>query len=295
MNQGRVVAMKLCSAGITIVVLPMIIAVLNGSASNAQSIPDDPPRFEVASIKRDVSVQAGPQYRIFPGLSVQRATLKYLITLAYQVDDFRVSGGPGWINSDRYNIEAKAEAPLAYSVEYRTLQYRRLQTLLQERFQLALHRETRELPVYDLTVAKDGPKLQSPNCIQSEPGDPAIAPGKTMMDYCGFGQLGRNLYQASSGSMTELARVLSLRLGRDIFDRTRITGKFRIQLRFAPEPSTGLSDALPADGRGSPAATADFGPDIFTALQEQLGLKLESSKGPVDLLIIDHVERPSEN
>lgn len=285
--------MKLCIAGMIIVVVPIIIALFNGSASNAQSITDDQPRFEVASIKRDVSAQAGPQYRIFPGLSVQRATLKYLVSLAYQVDDFRVSGGQGWINSDRYDIEAKAEAPSAYSVEYRTLQYRRLQTLLQERFQLALHRETRELPVYDLTVAKGGHKLQSPNCIQSEPGDQSI--GKTMMDYCGFAQLGRSLYQASSGSMTELARALSLRLGRDIVDRTAITGKFRIQLRFAPDPSTALADALPADGRGSPAPTADFGPDIFTALQEQLGLKLESSRGPVGLLIIDHVERPSEN
>jgi uncharacterized protein (TIGR03435 family) len=256
------------------------------------------PAFEVASIKRDVSGQPGPQYRMFPGFTVQRATLKDLVVMAYLVHDFQVSGGPGWINSDRYNIEAKAEAPPAFNTEYRTLQLRRLQTLLQDRFKLALHRETKELPVYELTVAKGGPKLPPPSCLQRDPGDLfTIAPGKTMMDYCGFGGFpGRGRYQASSGSMAEFAGALGLPLGRTVVDKTGITGRFRMELTFAPDTST-----IPfpdAGGPGRPADAApptDLGPDIFTAIQEQLGLKLESGKGPVEVLVVDHVEKPSEN
>ena len=103
-----------------------------------------------------------------------------------QVRDFQVIGGPGWIDADRYNIDAKAEPPPAVNMEYRDLQLQRLQTLLRDRFNLTIHRETKELPVYDLTVAKGGPKLQPPNCIQREPGDITVAAGKTPWDYCGL-------------------------------------------------------------------------------------------------------------
>ena len=257
------------------------------------------PAFDVASIKRDVSGQPGPQYRMFPGLTVERATVRDLVRMAYWVQDFQVSAGPAWTNSERYNIEAKSEGKPVFSQEYRSLQLRRLQTLLRDRFKLALHRETKQLPIYELTVAKGGPKLQLPSCIQKEPGDLtiALAPGKTMMDYCGFGGFtGRGGYEASNGSMAELAEALALPLGRIVVDKTGITGRFRIQLTFAP-----VASAIPfpdAPGPGNPpdaAPTADPGPDIFTALQEQLGLKLESAKGPVEVLVIDHVERPSEN
>ena len=249
------------------------------------------PAFEVASIKRDVSGQPGPQYRMFPGFTVQRATLKDLVKLAYFVHDFQVSGGPSWINSDRYNIEAKAEASPAFNQEYQTLQLRRLQTLLRERFNLALHRERKELPVYELTVAKGGPKLPPPSCIQREPGDLTVAPGKTMMDYCGFGGFGRGRYQASNGSLAELADALGLPLGRTVVDKTGITGRFRMEFTFNPDSSPIPFPDAPANA----APTADLGPDIFTAIQEQLGLKLESGKGPVEVLVIDHVEKPSQN
>jgi uncharacterized protein (TIGR03435 family) len=139
------------------------------SATAIVSLPAAPqepqPAFEVASIKRDISGQPGPQFRLFPGFTVQRATLKDLVRLAYFVHDFQVSGGPSWINSDRYNIEAKVEGNPTFNQEYRSLQLRRLQTLLQDRFKLALHRETKQLPTYDLMVAKNGPKLPPPSCI----------------------------------------------------------------------------------------------------------------------------------
>lgn len=254
------------------------------------------PSFEVASIKRDVSGQPGPMFRLFPGLHLERATLKDLVTMAYQVRDFQVTGGPGWINSDRYNIDAKAEQPAVFNQEYRALQYRRIQTMLRERFKLAIHRETKELPIYELTVAKGGPKLQPPNCIQREPGDLTVAPGKKMTDYCGFGGFtSRSRYEASNGSISELAGGLSLPLGRIVVDKTGITGRFHIQLTYTPDVSTIAFPDAAAPDRADGVPPADAAPDIFTALQEQLGLKLESSKGSAEVLVIDHVEKLSEN
>jgi hypothetical protein len=145
-------------------------------------------------------------------------------------------------------------------------------------------------------LAAAGGELQPPNCIQREPGDTTIAPGKTGWDYCGLiGFTGRGRLQASSTTMAELANFLSFPLRRTVGDKTGITGEFRIQLTYTPDASTvpfaNAAGPSPADA----SAAADLGPDIFTALQEQLGLKVESAKGPVEVLVIDHVERPSEN
>lgn len=256
---------------------------------SVNAAPQEPqPAFEVASIKRDVSGQPGPQYRIFPGFTVQRATLKDLVTMAYGIHDFQLSGGPVWINSDRYNIEAKAEGPPVFSQEYRMLQLRRLQTLLEDRFNLAVHRETRELPVYELTVAKGGAKLQPPTCIPRASTDVTVAPGKSMRDYCGWGGWGIGRYEFTDGNMSNLAGGLSGMLERIVVDKTGITGRFHLQLTFAPDDSVRRFPDLPAPPPGD-------APNIFTALQEQLGLKLESAKGPVEVLVIDHVEKPSEN
>jgi uncharacterized protein (TIGR03435 family) len=252
-----------------------------------------PPAFEVASIKRDVSGEPGGMFTCVPNCHLERMTLRDLVIFAYRVHDFQVTGGPGWIDSDRYNIDAKGEGPPSFNQGYVTLQYRRLQTLLRDRFNLAIHRETKELPVYELTVAKGGPKLQTPNCVQREPGDFTIAPGK----YCGLmgGSMAAGRLQASSTTMANLANFLSTMLSRTVVDKTGITGEFDFQLTFTPDtsavPSPDVAGPRPAGG----AAAADLGPDIFTAMREQLGLKLESAKGPVQVLIIDHVERPSEN
>lgn len=255
------------------------------------------PAFEVASIKRDVSGQTGTQFHLFPGFALQRMTLKNLITMAYEVHDFQVSGGPGWINSDRYNIEAKSEGNPVLTQEYRVMQLRRLQALLRDRFQLALHRETKELAVYELTAGRGGIKLQplrDGSCIPFDFKNPAPAPGKTPMDYCGFGGFtGSGRYQASNGSMADLAGALSLVLGRTVVDKTGITGRFRMELTFAPNSL--FPDAGGPDGPPDTAPTADPRPDIVTALQEQVGLRLESGKGPVEVLVIDRVEKPSEN
>ncbi|HEY1760047.1 MAG TPA: TIGR03435 family protein [Bryobacteraceae bacterium] len=257
-----------------------------GAAALAQQ-----PAFEVASIKPDVSGQPGPLFSLFPGFTVERATLRSLVLMAYGIHDFQLSGGPGWINSDRYNIEAKAQPPATFSQEYRTLQNRRLQTLLQERFRLALHHETKELPIFELTVAKGGPNLQPTSCLQRDPGDRTIAPGKAMNDYCGFGGWSKSRYEATTGSMADLAGGLSGLLERIVVDKTGITGTYHIVLTFTPDDSTIRLPDLP----GAPEQPPADGANIFTAIQEQLGLKLESAKGPVDVLVIDHAEKPSEN
>ncbi len=124
------------------------------------------PAFEVASIKRDIGGEHINYRRPFPTLHVEGSTLKDLVISAYQVHDFQVTGGPVWIDSDLYNIDAKAEAHPVANQQFVTLQRRRLQTLLRDRFHLTIHRETKELPVYELTVAKGGPKLQPSNCVQ---------------------------------------------------------------------------------------------------------------------------------
>ncbi len=239
------------------------------------------PAFNVASVKRDVSGERGGLFTCVPNCHLERMTLRDLVILAYRVHDFQVTGGPGWIASERYNIDAKTDGAPSFSQDYVTLQYRRLQTLLRDRFNLTIHRETKELPVYELTVAKGGPKLQQPKCVQREAGDFTIAPGK----YCGLisGSMSSGRLQAAGATMTFLANYLSNPLSRTVVDKTGITGEFDFQVTFTP-------DALTV-----PNAAADPGADFFTALQEQLGLKLESAKGPVEILVIDHVERPSEN
>jgi uncharacterized protein (TIGR03435 family) len=239
------------------------------------------PAFEVASIKPNTSGDANRLIRPSPGrLSVTNMTIKDLLMFAYQVRDFQISGGPGWINSDQYDIEAKAEGNPNQD-EMKAM----LQTLLQDRFKLALHHDTKELPIYELTVAKGGLKLQplKPGaCVPFDPLKPP-APGQKQPSFCDFWGMGRGRLDATNPSMTDLAKMLSVPLVRTVVDKTGIAGQFGVHLTFAQ------------DDVAAGAQSTDVGPSIFTAVQEQLGLKLESTKGPVDVLVIDHVEKPSEN
>ncbi len=251
------------------------------------------PTFDVASIKRDVSGEPGGLFTCVPTCHLEKMTLKDVVILAYRLRDFQITGGPDWIDSDRYDIDARAEGSPSFSQEFVALQYRRLQTLLRDRFNLTINRETKELPVYELTVAKGGPKLQQPKCVQREPGDFTVAPGK----YCGLmmGSMASGRLQASGATLAFLANFLSSTLRRTVVDKTGITGEFDFQLTFTPDtpavPSPDASGPRPTDC----ATAAELRPYIFAAMREQLGLKLESTKGPVEILVIDHVERPSDN
>lgn len=232
--------------------------------------------FEVASIKPNVTGDPGRYLKPAPGrVTVSNMTVKDLLTIAYQVRDFQISGGPAWVNHDHYDIEAKIDG-IAAPKQVQQM----LRALLEYRFGLKVHRETKELSIYELAVAKSGLKIQPAkegSCIELDPGK-QVATGRKASDFCGYsGMRGGNL-DATKQRMPDLAISLSFILGRTVVDRTGLSEAFDIHLEFAPI--------------NSPDSTS---PSIFTAVQEQLGLRLESGKGPVEVLVIDMVEKPSEN
>ena len=243
---------------------------LFGCAAFSQTA-DPAPKFEAASIKPSREDARGSTFSFTPGggLSVRNGTLRGIIEMAYGVRESQIAGGPAWLNSDGYDIYAKSGSgdgavPVA---EVR----RKLQSLLAERFQLRVHRETRELPVYVLAVAKNGPKL-----TEAEAGAENPRAGTR-------GECGR--VTGTDATMGNLVVSLSRELGRPVRDATGLTGKYNFQ--FAWTPDTGPCPETP-----SPPSD---GASIFTALQEQLGLKLEAAKGPVDVIVVDHAEKASEN
>jgi uncharacterized protein (TIGR03435 family) len=214
-----------------------------------------------------------------------------------------VQGGPGWLDTDRYDILAKSEdnataqsaAPM-------------LQTLLEQRFKVKVHKEPRDSSVYILTVAKGGPKLQPTKEGSCTPMDlnniqpPARPkPGEPMPRYCGMGggrgSLGLWVADWYGVSMAELAgRMLTSYVDRPVVDQTGLAERFDVHIEFVPERTSGpvtLNGVVTPD---LPAPSADpAGPSIFSALEKQLGLKLSPGKAPLDIIIVDHAEKPSAN
>jgi uncharacterized protein (TIGR03435 family) len=221
---------------------------------------------------------------------VTNATLRILLTLAFDVRDFQISGGPGWIGSERYDINAKAERsassesvpedPRKMTDDQRKTNQeqmrQRLQALLAERFQLAIHRETKEAPVYALVVGKNGPKLQ-----ESKEGGPRL-------------MMGRGQLNGQGALMEMVATVLSNQLGRPVLDKTGLKGKYDFKLEFTPDPGQ-AAGPFGGPGPDAPPPPDPNGPSIFAAIQEQLGLRLDSQKGPAEMIVIDRVERASAN
>lgn len=220
-------------------------------------------------------------------------TLKIILQVAFDVKDFQIVGGPAWIESDGYDISAKADSNAAFE-QMRPM----IQSLLVDRFKLATHHETRELPVYVLGVAKNGLKLTAPkegSCVTLDPNNPPSAPRPGEGPVCGNTRMGRGAVNAAGISMSRLAEVLSGILGCVVTDKTGFTGTFDVHLKFVPDQA--IDDPIVGgriEGQAPPTADSES-PSIFTALQEQVGIRLESSRGPVEVLVVDHVERPSEN
>jgi uncharacterized protein (TIGR03435 family) len=270
------------------------------------------PAFEVTAIKQNNRCGGpgrGSGGAPSPGrMTLECAQLRDLILTAYGIyanggtpnpSSFRmqVLGGPGWIDSDRYDIAAKAEGNPPRAQMYGPM----LQTLLEDRFRLIVHRETKEAPVYLLTIAKGGVKLRATkegSCTSSDLNRPVTqpAPGKPTTRVCGSQVTGPDgTFDMYGATMANLCTQLGLRLDRDVIDKTGITGMFDVHLEVSRADLVLRSVAGGRAGQSDPLTTADpTGPSIFTAVQ-QLGLKLESAKGSTDVLIVDRVERPSEN
>jgi uncharacterized protein (TIGR03435 family) len=289
----------------------ILAGMMNAQTSRAQ-LAEGRSHFDVASIKASAPGAISPTNPRFmgspaPGRSeAQRMTLRLLIADAYGVKVAQIYGGPGGIDSDGYDIVAKAAvspgevrpstAPREPNMADMHL---RLQTLLEDRFSLRVHRENRELPVYEMTVAKGGPKLQPSNCIAIDADHPPVlpAPGQPLPAYCGSAPILRNgpgwKLTGAGITMKNLIPQLAYVSGLTLLDKTGYTEAFNATLEWVPD----LAPSPPSpDDASNPASLAETtGPSIFTPLQEQLGLKLESTKGPVEVLVVDRLERPSEN
>jgi uncharacterized protein (TIGR03435 family) len=255
------------------------------------------PQFEVASIKPAAPDAQGMWIRPSPGgrLTITNMSLKELIVFAWRVQPYQVSGGPQWIDSARFDIVAKSENN-ATGDERQFM----LRSLLADRFQLVTHSETKELPIYALVLARKDGKL-GPNLTEAKEGGctkpdftqpPAPPePGKPPTLNCGQQMMSLRSLTAVAAPISQIVPMLARMLGRTIIDKTGVTGKYDIRLEWTPDESQ--TATLPPD---APKPAADSaGPSIFTALQEQLGLKLESQKGPVEVLVIDRAEKPTEN
>jgi uncharacterized protein (TIGR03435 family) len=251
------------------------------------------PSFEIASVKPSVDSDVrtfGPR----PGgrFIAVKCTLKTVIALAYNVREDMVTGGPGWVAADRWNIEAKAEEGIIPAGEWPdparpdhplTLM---LQSLLEDRFHVKVRRETKEAPVYELVVAKGGPKLKS--TAGAERVDRTVPRGMMRLNP-GLG------YLAGNGiPVVKLAGILAEPgvLGHPVIDQTQLTGSYDFVLEWAPDPN--LTSSSPDAPQLTPAAAASR-PSIFSALKEQLGLKVESTKGPVAAAVVEHAEKPGAN
>jgi len=262
--------MKYCIAGLVVV----------AGVACAQ----DRPSFEVASIRPNNSSDARATFRMgTPGrFGATNVTLRRLIQVAYDIKDFQLSGGPGWIGADRFDINAEG-APTPNSDQVLLM----LQSLLADRFKLITRKETKEIQMYALVVAKNGPKIKNAADL-NEGGGGGARPGAVTIR--------RGLLLARAAQLTALLNPLSNILGRPVVDRTGMTGVYDLKLEWAPDEIQGAMFRQMGVPEGFGAPPPDFqGPSLFAALEEQLGLKLESQKGQGEILVIEHAERPTEN
>jgi uncharacterized protein (TIGR03435 family) len=245
--------------------------------------------FEVASIKPSASTDPRALVQAVPGrLLMQGFPPRTFIVFAYGVEAYQVTGGPSWIGSDRYDVQAKAEG----NATVRQMEGPLLQSLLADRFKLSFHRETQQLPVYELTRAGGNTKLQQTKegtCtvyeLDAPPPSDADVRGTTSCGFLKTSLSGINRALDGKGvSMATLASNIARSLRRAVIDKTGLTGTYDLHLEWTDAP---LNDIVNPD-------TSDR-PSIFTAVIEQLGLKLESARGPVEVIVIDRMERPSPN
>lgn len=254
------------------------------------------PEFDVVSVKQDKSGTGMMRLMFKPdGYSATNVSAKLLIQVAYGIREDLISGAPGWADTARFDFEAKVAGADVDDLKKLSSEQRRsmLQPALADRFRLKVHNETKQLPVFELVLAKSGSKLK-----EATRGD-TYATGIKGAD--GKGHAG--MMRMSPGEVTgqgvpiaTLVNLLATQLHQTVIDKTGLSGTYDLDLTWSPEQESGPM-FRGGDGSQQKTDTApdSTGPSIFTALQEQLGLKLQSTKGPVDTIVVDHIEMPSEN
>jgi uncharacterized protein (TIGR03435 family) len=269
----------------------------------ADQAPESLPSFEVASVRVNKTAEMGQFIRRQPGggFSATNMPLRGLIQFAYQMRPFQVEGAPDWAGSTRYDIAAKAGRDLPLTpLGTVAPEMLMLRSLLAERFKLKVRFETREMPIYELRLARDdgrlGPNLSvtTADCqalmkaAMGRGGPPPPPPSATERMQCGM-RIGPGRMSAGSFPMSEFANTLGTLVQRTVVDRTGLAGNYDAEMTFTMEQMAGPGGAPLQPPPGAPPPDPDA-PSIFTALQEQLGLKLESAKGPVRILVVEHVE-----
>jgi bla regulator protein blaR1 len=285
LQRGRNFSARTSAARVAVSGVMLLAFVLAGAVAPrwiAFAQQPDRPAFEVASIKpsdpNDQRFMIGSQPG---GRFTANANLKLLIGVAYDVRNHQISGGPTWMDTAKFEITAKADslAALPPGPANGTQMRLMLQSLLEDRFKLKLHRETRQEQVYELVVPPGGSKMK----VAADAG-----PGGRQGMRMGPGQL-----TGTAAPIAILINTLSQQLGRSVIDKTGLNGKYDFTLTYTPD--AGQSGAYGPPGPDVPPPPDPNGPSIFTAIQEQLGLRLESTKGPVDVLVIDRAEKPDAN
>jgi uncharacterized protein (TIGR03435 family) len=258
----------------TLVAIAM--SVLACAVLAAQSAPVPPPAFEVATIKPVESSPKSGRYIVMQGphrFVEKDYTLKLLIAAAYNLNPKTVAGGPAWIDSDHYDILALTPGPAQPSHDE---QMAMLRTLLADRFKLAFHREPRDFSIYALEIAKGGAKLKPSTAAPTD--QPAVV--STVYPQ-------RILLPARNASMSDFVSVLQRAiLDRPVVDKTGLTGRYDFDLEWAPDESQFGGGVAPAPSDGNI-------PPFLTAIQQQLGLKIEATRGPIETIVVDHAEHPS--
>jgi uncharacterized protein (TIGR03435 family) len=263
---------------------------------DAQAPGGTPLAFEVASIKENVSVSDNASVRAQPGgrVTVSNNSLRNIIRNAYNVQNYQIIGGPDWINTVRWDITAKApdDAPPQQLLQM-------LRTLLADRFRLVIHNEARDMPIYVLTGARVDGRLGSQ--LRSSSADCAAifaaakakgeAPPPTTngRPTCGTRTTRGNM-MTTGVTMADFARNLGPFTGRPVVDKTGLTGVYDLDLTWTPEQGP-----PGPDGTSPPPQPSSDGVSLYTAVQEQLGLKLDAQRGPVDVLVIESAERPVQD
>ena len=305
--------MRIHAASVFVIAMVPVMAAAQQFLPAAGGPPVDPNiRFEVASVKPADPASSQMMMRMTPGrFDVTNLPVRMLLRQALQKPDYQIIGGPAWIDSERYTVAAKAPdgAPQSAMTVL-------LMNLLRDRFQLATHLENRELPIFHLVTARTdkrlGPELKAspaeceatiaarraappptgPPSLPGTPGGPPLFdPNKPPP--CGSLRRGPDIAAGGGHPISQLVQMLSDITGRPVIDRTGLTGLYDFSLKFAPEPGSAAGPfGLPMPGAVPPPVDPNTA-NVYTAIQEQLGLKLENARGPMEVVIIDRFERPT--